>query len=618
MTGISISCPPIASSSSRTICSTLRCARQPAGMNVHSPEETWRINPARTISLCESASASAGASFSVGSRKFDRRVTAGTLSTPQPATPPRVTSLASATARMRRRPIALTLALIAMAAALISPASASAARGQLTMMEDSTQLLTLDGAARDFTLDKFKALGTNIVKVRVEWRDIAPDPSSRRKPTGFDATDPNAYPEGAWAALDAAVRGIVARGVTPFLMVGPPAPDWATTGSTRKYVGVWKTDPAEYANFVSAIGRRYSGSQGPPRVGMWSVWNEPNHPQFIQPLSERIGHKMVPTAADQYRRLYVAATQAFAATGHARDTILFGEVLPIGQTKLGTLNTIKPLLWLREFFCLDANYRPFRGSAARARGCTKFPKIVTSGFAIHPYTRPVGPRLHLPSPDDATIGQIGRVAAALDRIAKTGRVRKGLPIYSTEFGIQTDPPDCIGFGAPIAKQAEILNESEYDSYRSQRVKTYSQYLLIDDPVLTQFEPGTNERYGRYQTGLLWGQNAVRCESPGVHFRYATPKQPTFNAFQTPIYVRKLAGNRGVQIFGRARPRGRARQRIDILHSCRVVKSLTASGYFLVSLRGSSKGKWQLRWTDATGTHRSRVASALADPPRSAL
>jgi hypothetical protein len=103
----------------------------------------------------------------------------------------------------------------------------------------------------------------------------------------------------------------------------------------------------------------------------------------------------------------------------------------------------------------------------------------------------------------------------------------------------------------------------------------------------------------------------------VHFRYATPKQPTFDAFQTPIYVRKLAAN-GVQVFGRARPRGRARQRIQILHSGRVVKSVTASGYFLVSLGGSSKGKWQLRWTDATGTHRSRVATALADPPRSAL
>jgi hypothetical protein len=508
--------------------------------------------------------------------------------------------------------------LAALAGALLAPAAADASRSQLTMMEDSTQLLTLGEGPRNFALDQFKALGTNIVKVRVEWRDIAPDPASGRKPSGFDATDPGAYAAGVWDALDAAVRGIVARGMKPFLMVGPPAPDWATAGPTKKYIGVWKSDPAEYGAFVRAIGRRYAGTyEGLPRVSMWSVWNEPNHPQFIQPLSERLRGKMVPTAADQYRRLYVAATDAFAATGHGADTILFGEVLPIGQSKLGTLNTIKPILWLREFFCLDGNYRPFRGSAASARGCTPFPKIVTSGFAIHPYTKPVGPRYHLASPDDATIGQIGRVEKALDRIAKTRRVRRALPIYSTEFGIQTDPPDCVGFGAAIDKQAAILNEAEYDSYVSRRVKTYSQYLLIDDPILTQFEPGSNERYGRYQTGLLWGQNAVRCESPGVAFSYATPKEPTFDAFQTPIYVRKLGRNRGVQVFGLARPRGRAPQQIDILRSGSRVRSVTASGYFLVTIRGSSSGKWQLRWTAGSQTYVSRKATALTDPPPSA-
>jgi hypothetical protein len=506
----------------------------------------------------------------------------------------------------------------ALAATLVSPAAANAARGQLTMMEDSTQLLTLGQTERDFSLDQFKALGTDIVKVRVEWRDIAPDPSATRKPADFDATDPGAYPAGNWNALDAAVQGIVVRGMKPFLMVGPPSPDWATGGASKKYLGVWKSNPAEYGQFVTAIGRRYSGAnEGLPRVAMWSVWNEPNHPQFIQPMSERIRGKYVPTAADQYRRLYVAATDAFSATGHAADTILFGEVLPIGQTKPGALNTIKPLLWLREFFCLDANYKPFRGSAARARGCAPFPKIVTNGFAMHPYTKPVGPRFHLTSPDDATIGQIARVEKAFDRIARTRRVRKSLPIYSTEFGIQTDPPDCVGFGAPITTQAAIINEAEYDSFVSRRVKTYSQYLLIDDPVLTQFEPGSNERYGRYQTGLLWGQGAVRCESPGVRFKYATPKQPTFNAFQTPLYVRKLSRGRGVQIFGRARPQGRTPTTIEILRSNRVVDTVTASGYFLTSLRGSSSGKWQLRWTANGVTYTSRVAAALPDPPLSA-
>jgi hypothetical protein len=512
-----------------------------------------------------------------------------------------------------RRALATALAA---AAVLAVPSAAEAARGQLTMMEDSTQVLSEGPAARDFALDQFKAMGAEIVKVRVEWRDMAPDPASRRKPD-FDATDPDAYPAGVWDALDAAVRGIVARGMKPFLMLSPPSPDWATEAPPKKYVGVWKSDPAEYGRFVRALGRRYAGNPGGlPRVSMWSIWNEPNHPQFIQPLSERVAGKMIPSSPHQYRRLYVAATDALTASGHGTDKVLFGEVLPIGQRRLGTLNTMRPLLWLREFFCVDGRYRPYRGGAARARGCDNFPQIRTSGFAMHPYTKPAGPRFVLASPDDATIGQIGRVEKALDRIAKTGRAPRRLAVYSTEFGLQSDPPDCIGFGVPLARQAEVLNEGEYDSFVHRRVKTYSQYLLIDDPVLPQFAPGSNERYGRFQTGLMYGENAVRCESPGIRFRVGQPKQPTFDAFRTPIWVRKLSFGRGVQVFGRARPRGRAPQQIRILHRGRTVKTVTASGYFLTSLRGSSAGTWQLQWSFGTRaqTFRSRLARALPDPP----
>jgi hypothetical protein len=63
---MSSSCPPIAFISSRTICTTRWWTRQPAGSHDHSPAPTWRISPARTISLCETASASAGGSRSVG------------------------------------------------------------------------------------------------------------------------------------------------------------------------------------------------------------------------------------------------------------------------------------------------------------------------------------------------------------------------------------------------------------------------------------------------------------------------------------------------------------------------------------------------------------------------
>src|SRR5215475_6396566 len=55
------------------ICSTLRWARQPSGVNVQSPAATCRMNPARTSSLWLTASASAGASRRVGRKSCEAR-----------------------------------------------------------------------------------------------------------------------------------------------------------------------------------------------------------------------------------------------------------------------------------------------------------------------------------------------------------------------------------------------------------------------------------------------------------------------------------------------------------------------------------------------------------------
>src|SRR2546421_9277155 len=50
-----------------------RCTRHPSGVKLQTPAATWRTNPPRTSSLCETASASAGSSRSVGKNSFDAR-----------------------------------------------------------------------------------------------------------------------------------------------------------------------------------------------------------------------------------------------------------------------------------------------------------------------------------------------------------------------------------------------------------------------------------------------------------------------------------------------------------------------------------------------------------------
>ena len=76
---------------------------------------------------------------------------------------------------------------------------------------------------------------------------------------------------------------------------------------------------------------------------------------------------------------------------------------------------------------------------------------------------------------------IRRLGAALDKAARAGRITRRLPIYSTEFGYQTNPPDPFVSTSP-PRQAELLNKMEEYSYRYARLKSYSQYLLSDDPA----------------------------------------------------------------------------------------------------------------------------------------
>ena len=104
-----------------------------------------------------------------------------------------------------------------------------------------------------------------------------------------------------------------------------------------------------------------------------------------------------------------------------------------------------------------------------------------NGFAHHPYGPPgtvfrgrdIVNMVGDPAPRDARS----------TRPARAGRISRGLGIYNTEFGFQTNPPDPF-IGTTPSRQAEILNTIEEFSYRYPRLKSYSQYLLYDDPART--------------------------------------------------------------------------------------------------------------------------------------
>jgi hypothetical protein len=185
---------------------------------------------------------------------------------------------------------------------------------------------------------------------------------------------------------------------------------------------------------------------------------------------------------------------------------------------------IGPLRFMRSWLCLNRSWK-----RVRSGGCRSFKKVVANGFAHHPY----GPTTAVSARRDIiSMLVIRRLGAALDRAARAGRISRGLPIYNTEFGYQSNPPDPFVSTSP-KRQAELLNLMEEYSYRYSRLKSYSQYLLFDDRARS----GSSAlRWAGFQTGL--------------RFSNGKPK-PALEAYRLALVVKRRGG--GVSIWGHVRP-----------------------------------------------------------------
>src|SRR3954471_10703518 len=462
--------------------------------------------------------------------------------------------------------------LLSLAVLAAVPAVASASSKQVALFQDDRQLLQQGPAVRDQTLDELRSLGVDAIKFELDWNAAAP--GSRTRPSGFDGRDPAAYD---WAPYDGLVSAAQARGFRVMAALSPPAPGWATARRGDSF-GVDRPSPTWFGRFAEAAGRHFTN------IDLWTIWNEPNHPRFLYPPAT--AHRAA-YAPHLYRNLVRAAVSGLRASGHGGDTILFGELLPIGKAKLFRKNTMKPLRFLREFFCIGTHARACRGYK---------PLTGLRGFAYHPYTRPNGPRGREPSADDATIRSIGRVTHLLDRARARHRIRGGrLPVWNTEFGFQSNPPD--PFQTRLSRIPGFLSESEWMFYSMRRVASFSQYTMVDTPVSRR-----GDLFGTWQGGLRFASGRIKA---GV-----------FEAYRQPFFVR-LLGPGAVEVWGDARPGGAgATVQIQQRLGGRGYSNLggpiavgNVRGYFTKRFRISSASKRVFRFIEA-GSLRSRSAKAV--------
>ena len=450
-------------------------------------------------------------------------------------------------------------------------------RAPWSIIEDHTPLIRSGADRREQTLEDMRDhLGADTLRLAVKWSEVAPRSNSTRKPS-FDATDPKQYP--GFGPYDDVVRRATDKGMRLILAPGPDAPRWATADGAPlgTATGNREPDPREFARFAAAVGKRYSGDfEGLPKVEWFSLWNEPNHHFFLKPNED---------APRIYRRMVAAALPALRDAAGAGAQVLAGETAPIRRPG----SVLGPRDFLRRWLCLDAGFHPTPDEP----GCRGFRGFDIDGYAHHPY----GPTSKIPAHADiVSMLVIRRLGRYLDRAAAAGRLPRGLPIYNTEFGLQSNPPDPTA-RLNLEEQAALLNEKEEQSYRYPRVRSYAQYLVFDDPPREGATP--KEIWSGFQTGVRFTDGS---------------KKPSYEAYRLPIVVQRAPAG-GVLVWGRVRP-GSGVRRAELLRGGRVVRRLETNdaGYFEVTL--GRRASYRFRAFDADGKllGTSRTARPVAATP----
>lgn len=529
--------------------------------------------------------------------------------------------------------VVLVAAIAAFTLTAVVPATARADSTEASILMDDTRLLYDSPTTMVQTMNQIAALGVNVVKVSMVWSLVAPDPNGKSEPN-FNASDPAAYPQGNWDRYDAIVELAHQLGMTVYFQLTGPAPFWATSETpepeSQGYSWSHEPSPALFKQFVEAVGTRYSGSYVPPStdsdsstilsaldpakgealpaVNWWGIWNEPNEIGWLSPQRRSYDGKEVAYAPALERGLTNAGYLGLLATGHADDTILIGEIASGGY--------ITPLPFVRDFYCVGTNLQPLTGTAAAALDCPTSGDteafvndnpglFAATGWAQHPYEFDHAPNTPKPSQaNNITLANLGRLERTIDGVFSNYGEPTGLPMYLTEWGYKSDPPNPF-VHTSLAQQATWINEGEYMSYRDPRVMALAQYELYDQEPRESEPVGTLAYWSTFQTGLFFVDGDAK---------------PSLAAYRLPIWVPSAHPGANVTVWGQLRPAVHTEVQYGVLEYeptgsdtwswLRILTTTNSQGYFEVQVPIAQTGSLRLAWQNpsTSTTYYSRTVS----------
>jgi hypothetical protein len=309
------------------------------------------------------------------------------------------------------------------------------------------------------TFASFKSLHAQVLRLNLHWAAIA-----QNKPINPNDPNDSAYN---WGLDDQAVQNATKDGIQVLFSI-IDTPGWANGGAGRTHVA---SNPADLRNFALAAATRYSGTWTAtsgarlPAVHLWTAWNEPNNPVFLQPQYRYVGGKWVVQSAIDYTKICEAVYAGVHAAGVSGDRVACGLTAPRGNDNPGQSRaSVSPLTFMR---------------AAHAAGLRHFDAWAHHPYAVSPAESPSS------KPNSAKTVTLGNIQTLIDLVT---RYYGAKPIWITEYGWQTNPPDRF-FGVSWSKQSSYLTQAFAIARKNPRIQLMLWFLLRDEPNVSGWQSG---------------------------------------------------------------------------------------------------------------------------------
>jgi hypothetical protein len=331
--------------------------------------------------------------------------------------------------------------------------------------------------------------GASIIHVTADWSQIA-----AKQPADPANGDDPAY---LIADLDNLGAAAPRYGLQVMINISG-APKWANGNQPPNRP---PTNLSTLTTFAHMLARRYNGYGTHGLVNRWSIWNEPNLGLFLSPQFS--GSKIVSVA--EYLQIYKAAYSGIksgnpGALGAVGETSNRGNNKPIPNAT----DTVAPATFAFMLSQLEPNL--------------KFDAWATHPYPTDPY---LGPAQKVAYPN-VTMTRISQFGASLQQW-----FHRRVPIWITEYGVQTKPEDTISPAVTHAKQALFATQALQMAAASPYVEMFVWFTIRDSPGTWQ--SGLEEANGTKKPAYATFASVAKLVV-GQTVQVAPNKNPTLKVY----------------------------------------------------------------------------------------